>query len=125
MTKIPRRTDVLEYLRSRRVGDMIHFHGERHGYRVQARDGRYLVCTKPMNIRHTVLYTILDLERWIRGPDNLLFGYGYETQEQCEANLDRLQRGAMDISRRSRVDIQVTRVYSTALVPGRRSIRAA
>lgn len=73
------------------VGDKVWFKGERLGYTVQARSGRYLVCTKPFNPRHTVLYTVVDLDEWVRGTENLVFGMGAETREQCEEMIRRLE----------------------------------
>jgi hypothetical protein len=41
--------------------------GEKRSYKIQARSDRYLVCTKPFNLRKTVIYTIVDLDQYIRG----------------------------------------------------------
>ncbi len=72
--------------------------GEEARYGVQASDMRFAVCTKPHNLiksltdptRRTVWYTIIDFEEDVRGPENLVFGMGAETREQCEKMLDRL-----------------------------------
>lgn len=102
------------------VGTKIHFEEERHGYTVQARDERFLVCTKPFNPRHTVLYTIVDLEKLIRGPENLVFGMGAETREQCEDMLERLNGQdrdagfATEISWRTRIALKVRKVSPPA-----------
>jgi len=73
------------------VGDKIQFASERLRYTVQARGPRFLVCTKPFNPRHTVLYTVVDLQEGVRGTENLIFGFGAETREQCEEMLARLE----------------------------------
>lgn len=73
-----------------KVGDKIKFAEEKQRYTVQACDFLFLVCTKPFNPAHTVLYTIVDLEENVRGTENLIFGAGAETREQCEEMLDRL-----------------------------------
>jgi len=39
------------------VGTKIWFAGEKHPYKVRARNERYLICTKPFNLRHAVLRT--------------------------------------------------------------------
>lgn len=102
---------------SARVGDRVFFLGEQRGYTVQARGDRYVVCTKPMNVRHTVLYTVVDLQKGIRGTENLVFGMGAETREDCEGMLARLEgRSAhcedspTEVSHRNRVTLHVTRI---------------
>ena len=74
-----------------KVGDKIHFDGERNAYTVRACDSRYLICTKPFNPKKTVLYTIVDLQEKVRGTENLVFGMGFETDEDCQEALQRLQ----------------------------------
>jgi len=83
-----------------KVGDKIKFEGEKQRYTVQACDERYIIATKPFNAQKTVLYTIIDLERGVRGPDNLVFSHGYESQLDCEQNLKMLQAGGMEVSYR-------------------------
>ena len=39
-----------------RVGDKIYISGEKRPYTVQCRDDRYIICTKPFNLQHTVQY---------------------------------------------------------------------
>lgn len=67
-------------------GMKIRFAEEKTAYTVQAvsANGRYVVCTKPFNPRRTVLYTIIDLARGVRGADNRVFHMGYETPEDCQ-----------------------------------------
>ncbi|MCT7371886.1 hypothetical protein [Mycolicibacterium llatzerense] len=67
------------------TGMKIRFGEEKSAYTVQAiaGDGRYLVCTKPFNLRKTVLYTVVDLAKGIRGTDNRVFDMGYKTPEEC------------------------------------------
>jgi hypothetical protein len=66
------------------------FAEEKLPYRVRARDQRFLVCTKPHNPMRTVLYSIIDLKEQVRGPENLVFGMGAETDKCCLQMLDRL-----------------------------------
>ena len=64
-----------------KVGDKVYIPTDKRPYRVRARDDRYIICTKPFNIKHTVLYFIIDLvDRW-RAPDNMVFCFGYETDK--------------------------------------------
>lgn len=104
---------------SARVGDRIRFAEEKQAYTVQARDARFLVCSKPFNARRTVLYTIIDTVEDVRGPENLIFGMGAETREQCEEMLGRLNGAAgpsnfggfkSEVSSRHRIPLRVVSV---------------
>jgi hypothetical protein len=90
-----------------KAGDRIKFAAERQRYTVRAAGKRYLVCTKPFNLRHTVLYTIVDLVKGIRGTENLIFGLGFETQEDCDAALARLEAGETEVSHRNFVPLDI------------------
>ena len=90
-------------------GTKIWFDGERHAYVVQACDNRYLICTKPYNVKHTVLYTIVDLEDEIRGYDDQALGMNYETREACVEILELLQAGCIGISHRNQVPLKIKR----------------
>lgn len=87
------------------VGQKIKFKGIKQRFTIQARNERFLICTKPFNARKTVLYTIVDLVREVRGRDNLVFTFGYETKKQCEDNLKRLADGEMEVSYRNFVKL--------------------
>jgi len=56
--------------------------GEKQRYKVQAFSKRFIILTKPFNARKTYLYSIVDLERKVRGRDNLVFGFihGYNNK---------------------------------------------
>lgn len=88
-----------------KIGDKIQFDGERNAYTVRACDSRFLICTKPFNLQKTVLYTIVDLQERIRGTENLVFGMGFETDEDCQEALQRIQSGETEISHRNRVKL--------------------
>lgn len=93
-----------EVLAGLKVGNRVWFEEERMPYTVQARSEQFIVCTKPFAAQKTVIYTILDLYRKVRGPDNLVFSMGYETREQCQARLQDLVDGAAEVSyRQSRI----------------------
>lgn len=89
------------------VGDKVYVPNEKKPYRVKARDERYIICTKPMNIYHTVLYFIVDLvDKW-RSPDNMIFCFGYETDEDCKDRLKDLQDGRIELSVRRGVPLDI------------------
>lgn len=92
------------------VGGLVKFRGERNPYRVQARSERFVICTKPFAPQKTVLYTIIDFERHVRGPDNMVFGNGYETREDCEARLAELVQGEIEVSYRRNVALAIEAV---------------
>lgn len=94
------------------VGDRIKFKEEKQRYRVRARNGRFVICTKPFNPKKTVIYTILDFKKGLRNRDNMVFSDGYETDEQCRDALVRLGAGEMEISHRGPVPIDIERVDS-------------
>ena len=86
-------------------GDPVYINNEKRPYRVKCRDDRYIICTKPYNPQRTVMYFIADLKEQRRGPDNMVFCSGYETQEQCEERLKELQTGWIEVSRRHDVPL--------------------
>ena len=96
------------------VGWRVRFAEERNAYTVQARGSRYLVCTKPFPLRRTVLYTVVDLLEQVRGTENLIFGAGAETREQCDEMLNRLEgreeHVQTEVSHRNRVPLRVVAV---------------
>jgi len=73
------------------IGQRIWFAEEKKPYRVRCRSDRYLICTKPANLWKTVFYTIIDLKENIRGAENVILGFGAETDEECQEMLDRLE----------------------------------
>jgi hypothetical protein len=93
-----------------KVDDRIRFDGERQAYTVQARSDNFIICTKPFNPQRTVIYSIIDIARNIRGPDNMVFSNGYETREQCEARLAELVAGEIEVSWRRRATLEVNEV---------------
>lgn len=99
-----------------KVGDKIWFAEEKRPYTIQACDERYLICTKPFNLKHTVQYTIVDLEYGIRGADNYWKWGGffeYEKREECEKAIEALHRYLLyddkpyEISRRNRIGLNI------------------
>lgn len=95
-------------MKEKKVGDKIKFVEEKQSYTIRALGKRYAVCTKPMNALKTVLYTVCDFQEKIRGTENLVFGFGAETDEQCQEMLKRLETGETEISYRNRIKLNIT-----------------
>lgn len=89
------------------VGNKVFFPNEKRPYTVRARDDRFIICTKPFNPQHTVLYTIIDLQNKWRGPDNMVFCSGYESDEDCTERLTELQSGEIEVSRRRGIPLDI------------------
>lgn len=89
------------------VGDKIRFAEEKTRYTVKACDDRFLICTKPYNPGRTVIYTIVDFVRGIRGTENLVFCEGFETDEQCAEALVRLQKAETEVSHRNHIPLNI------------------
>lgn len=92
------------------VGDKLRFHGTRQWYTVRATGKRYAVCTKPFALQRTVIYTVLDFQKQVRGTENLVFGMGAETDEQCREMLERLESGETEVSHGNRVPLDIAAV---------------
>jgi len=93
-----------------KVGTKIKFTSEKQRYTVQASNRRFAVCTKPLNVQRTVLYTIIDFKEGVRGTENLIFCAGFETRKLCEEALGRLERGESEVSYRNRIPLDIERV---------------
>lgn len=91
------------------VGTKIWFGSKRHGYTVRASNTAFAILTRPFNIKKTVLYTIIDWELDIRGPSNLIWGTGAETDEECLELLDMLTSGEIEVSSRRCVKLDISR----------------
>lgn len=89
------------------IGDKIYVPTDKKPYRVRCKDDRYIICTKPMNLYHTVLYFIIDLKEKLRGPDDRVFCDGYETDEQCLERLKELENNEIRVSWRRSVKLDV------------------
>jgi hypothetical protein len=92
------------------VGDRVKFEREKQRYTVQAASERFAVCTKPFNARKTVIYTIVDFKRNVRGTENLIFCMGFEDQQHCQDALQRLEAGESEVSYRNFIDLNIERV---------------
>jgi hypothetical protein len=96
------------------IGDKVKFVEEKQRYTVRAvsADGRWAICTKPFNPRRTVLYTIIDFDDGVRGPDNY-GGLGYETPEQIADAMTRLEAGDAAVSVRYDLELRIESVTSS------------
>jgi len=98
-------------------GEKIKCVGEKQRYTIQARDKRFIIMTKPFNARKTYLYSIVDLERGVRGCDNLIFGAfePYNTKAGARKNLRALQNGDMEVSYRRYKKLEPEEVKQLAI----------
>lgn len=93
------------------VGTKIKFKREKQRYTVRASNVAFCICTKPFNARKTCIYTIIDWQRNVRGTENLIFGRGAETDEQCEEMLERLTNEYSQVSYRNFVELDIEKIY--------------
>ena len=89
------------------VGSKIKFPNEKQKYTVISSNRFFSVCTKPFNAQKTVLYTVIDWYNQLRGAEDLVFGMGAETKEDCDSMLERLTMGESDISSRNFVNLNI------------------
>ena len=92
------------------VGSKIKFVEEKQKYTVMASNVAFAVCTKPMNALKTVLYSVIDWHQKIRGTENLIFGMGAETKEDCEEMLERFTQGESEISHRNWIQLNIEKL---------------
>ena len=100
--------DEIGYCQNLRVGDKIKFQHEKQKYTIKAKSDRYLICTKPFNLKKTCLYTIVDLERLVRGTNDRIFNpYDYMIQEDIDECLNDLESGDIEVAHRNYVKLDV------------------
>ena len=90
-----------------KVGSKIKFEGDNLWFTVQAFDSQYLICTSETKLG--LFHTIADLEKGIRGDDNLVFHSGYDTVELCEQRLKEFITGELEISHRNYVQLNIVK----------------
>jgi hypothetical protein len=88
-----------------KIGDRIKFLEEKTPYRIRALSNYFAVCTRPYNPQCTVIYTVLDFRKSIRGTENVVFCMGAETDEDCEEMLQRFESGESEISHRNNIPL--------------------
>ena len=75
---------------------------------VRARNDHFAVCTRPAF--GSVMYFVVDVVRGVRGTENLVFGFGAETDQECQEMLERLASGRTEVSYRNVVPLDIVRV---------------
>lgn len=93
-----------------KVGDKLKFAEEKRPFKIRALNSRFVICTQPFNLKKTVFYTVIDLKKNIRGTENLIFGMGAETHNECIEMLQRLTAGETDISHRNNIKCNIERI---------------
>lgn len=91
-------------------GNKVKFFGEDGYYVVRTANLSFAVCTKPFNLKKTVIYTAVDYKNNIRGTENLIFCAGAESDEECEEMLQRLTFGETEISGRNWTNLNIEKV---------------
>lgn len=90
-----------------KVGSRFKFREDKLWFTVQAFNERYLICTSETKLGH--FHTIVDLDKCIRGDDNMIFHSGYDTVELCEQRLQEFIVGDLEISHRNWVELHITK----------------
>lgn len=74
------------------VGDRVKLGATKRQWTVRGvtAGGRFAILTQPFNPKRTVLYTVIDFKRGVRGKDDH-YGLGYETDEQIDDALKMFQ----------------------------------
>ena len=84
------------------VGDSVQFAESKRWWKVRAVSERFVILTSPWNLPNcydaTVIYSIIDWERGVRGPDDH-YGVGYESDAEITDALRRLQLPEDDMER--------------------------
>lgn len=89
-------------------GSKIKFAEEKQAYTVKATDGRYAICTKPFNLKKTVIYTVVDIKSKIRSTLDYIFSpYDYTKQSDINRALKDLQTGEAGLSRRNAIKLNL------------------
>lgn len=93
-------------------GQKIWFKDCKKSFKVRCANNSFAICTQPYNFKpETVIYTIIDFERNVRGTDNLVFGiHDYYSDEDCENALNDLVSGDMEVSYRNYVELDIEKI---------------
>jgi hypothetical protein len=94
------------------VGEKFKADTEKQRYTIMAKDDRFVIMIKPFNAKKTYLYSIIDLKRKVRGPNNLIFGpiVPFNTLEGAAENLKMLQNKEQEVSYRRCIDLSTTEI---------------
>ena len=101
-------TDTINYCRNLNIDDKIKFKSEKQRYTIQTKSDNFLICTKPFNPKKTVLYTIIDLERLVRGTNDRVFNpYDYTKYLDIIECLNDLINRKVEVSHRNCIKLDV------------------
>lgn len=80
--------------------DRVWFSSNKKSFKVRECNDRFAICTQPYNFKpNTVIYTIIDFDRHVRGLDNLIFTvYDYYSDEDCKQAMEDLMSGEIEVS---------------------------
>jgi len=96
-------------------GDKVWFDSMRMAFTVRCSNERFAICTRPFALKKTVLYCIVDLVEKVRGPEDLVFGFGAETDQQCQEMLERVTKGESKVSYRRVLPLVIQRILPKPL----------
>ena len=84
-------------------GQKAWFSDGKKSFKVREANERFAICTQPYNFKpNTVIYTIIDFEREIRGEDNMVIGiHDYYSDDDCTDAMKELLSGELEVSSRS------------------------
>ena len=89
------------------IGSKVKFDDEKiFRWTVRAIRHPFVICTTSGDFGY---YTIIDLDKNIRGPDNFR-GVGYSTDEQIYSALNKLVTGDLDISSRNKIPLVIKEI---------------
>jgi hypothetical protein len=110
----PAGSEQIERARQLLPGDRVRFSDEKQArFKVKAASERFVVLTKPFNAKQTYIYTIIDLEQGVRGPDSS-WGTGYGTDEDIADAMVKLYDGIASVSPRRSVTLDIADVKAAA-----------
>jgi len=96
-------------------GDKIKFKRHKQRYTVVAANKKFAICTKPLNCKKTYIYTIIDFEKQIRGPENLIFNCtDLRNDGEAREMLVRLTRRKTEVSYRRNIELDIERIDVTS-----------
>lgn len=94
------------------VGARLHFKREKRPYRVTAVGKRFAIAWKPYP--GSYMYTIVDFQTHVRGPDNMIFGphYEYNTTKGASEGIAALESedSELEVSRRRLCKLDLVKV---------------
>lgn len=88
------------------IGERVKLAATKRLWNVKARSDRFIVLTQPFNPKRSFIYTVIDLKYGIRGPHNS-YGHPVTNDEQATKVVEALEAGAIQISRRRQVTLDV------------------